>query len=61
MFSESFAGIAPTSVPGFMLAEFAGAAIGLAIHVAFEPRIHPAGHPNVIEASGDSASESPST
>jgi glycerol uptake facilitator-like aquaporin len=53
LFSDSFAGIAPRSTPGFMLAEFAGAAIGLAIHAALEPRRHPAGHPNVIEASGD--------
>lgn len=53
MFSDSFAGIAPASAPGFLLAQLAGAAIGLAIHRAFEPRLHPAGHPNVIEASGD--------
>jgi glycerol uptake facilitator-like aquaporin len=59
MFSDSFAGIAPSSAPGFVLAELAGAAIGLAIHAAFEQRIHPAGHPNVIEASGDSAPELP--
>jgi glycerol uptake facilitator-like aquaporin len=52
MFSDSFAGIAPASVPGFVLAELAGAALGLAIHDAFEPRLHPQGHPNVIEASG---------
>jgi glycerol uptake facilitator-like aquaporin len=52
MFSDSFAGIAPASAPGFVLAELAGAAIGLAIHCAFEPRRHPAGHPNVIESSG---------
>jgi glycerol uptake facilitator-like aquaporin len=32
MFSESFAGIEPASVPGFMLAQCAGAAIGVAIH-----------------------------
>jgi len=32
MFSDSFAGIAPASVPGFVLAELAGAAIGLALH-----------------------------
>jgi arsenate reductase len=57
LFSDSFAGIAPSSAPGFMVAEFAGAAVGLAIHMAFEPRIHPAGHPNVIETSGDAASE----
>jgi glycerol uptake facilitator-like aquaporin len=32
MFSDSFAGIAPASVPGFMLAELVGAGIGVAIH-----------------------------
>ena len=32
MFSDSFAGIEPASVPGFMLAQCAGAAIGVAIH-----------------------------
>jgi glycerol uptake facilitator-like aquaporin len=52
MFSDSFAGIAPASAPGFVLAQLAGAAIGLALHGLFEPRLHPAGHPNVIEASG---------
>lgn len=57
LFSDSFAGIAPISAPGFMVAEFVGAAVGLAIHVAFEPRIHPAGHPNVIEASGDATAD----
>ena len=34
MFSDSFAGIAPASVPGFVAAQLAGAAIGLAIHRA---------------------------
>jgi glycerol uptake facilitator-like aquaporin len=32
MFSDSFAGIAPSSVFGFVLAQSAGAAIGLALH-----------------------------
>ena len=32
MFSDSFAGIAPSSVPGFIAAELAGAGIGLAAH-----------------------------
>jgi glycerol uptake facilitator-like aquaporin len=32
MFSESFAGIAPSSVPGFVFAELIGAGIGLALH-----------------------------
>jgi len=34
MFSDSFAGIAPSSVPGFVAAELVGAAIGVAIHAA---------------------------
>ena len=38
MFSDSFAGIAPGSVPGFMLAELVGAAIGLAVHRALTAR-----------------------
>jgi glycerol uptake facilitator-like aquaporin len=32
MFSDSFAGIAPASVPAFVIAQFAGAGIGLFIH-----------------------------
>ncbi len=32
MFSNSFAGIAPSSVPGFLVAELAGAGIGVLIH-----------------------------
>ena len=53
MLTDSFAGIAPGSAIGFVLSQVAGAAIGAAIHNAFEPRLHPAGHPNLIEASGD--------
>ena len=55
MFSDTFAGIAPSGAPAFVLAEFVGAVAGLAIHNALEPRLHPSGHPNVIEASGSSA------
>jgi glycerol uptake facilitator-like aquaporin len=32
MFSESFAGIAPSSAPGFMLAELVGAALAVGVH-----------------------------
>jgi glycerol uptake facilitator-like aquaporin len=32
MFSDSFTGIAPSSVPGFIVAELVGAGIGVAIH-----------------------------
>jgi glycerol uptake facilitator-like aquaporin len=52
MFSDSFAGIAPASVPGFVGAQLLGAGVAVAIHQALEPRLHPKGHPNVIEASG---------
>ncbi len=38
MFSDSFAGIAPSSVPGFVLAELAGAALGLGLHKALGHR-----------------------
>jgi len=32
MFSDTFAGIAPASAPGFVLAELVGAAVGVAVH-----------------------------
>ncbi|MDB5947231.1 MAG: major intrinsic family protein [Ramlibacter sp.] len=35
MFSQSFAGIAPSSVPAFVAAQFAGAALAVAINRAF--------------------------
>jgi len=38
MFSDSFAGIAPTSAPGFMIAQLIGAAVGLGIHQALNPK-----------------------
>jgi glycerol uptake facilitator-like aquaporin len=53
MFSDSFAGISPASAPGFVVAELVGAAIGVALHSVLEPRAQRAGHPNVIEASGE--------
>ena len=52
MFSDSFAGIAPSSVPGFVAAQFVGAAIGLGVHAALSPWVRRSGHPNVIESSG---------
>lgn len=39
MFSDSFAGIAPASAPGFVLAQLVGAAVGLGLHQLFEPRL----------------------
>jgi glycerol uptake facilitator-like aquaporin len=35
MFTQSFAGIAPSSVPAFVIAQLVGAALALAIHTAF--------------------------
>jgi glycerol uptake facilitator-like aquaporin len=37
MFSDSYAGIAPASVPGFVLAELVGAGIGVGIHTLLSP------------------------
>jgi glycerol uptake facilitator-like aquaporin len=39
MFSDSFAGIAPSSVPGFVLAELAGAAVGLGVSLALDAHV----------------------
>jgi glycerol uptake facilitator-like aquaporin len=50
MFSDSFAGIAPGSVVGFVIAQLVGGFIGLALHRAL--RQPTAGHPNVVESSG---------
>ena len=52
MFSDTFAGIAPSSAVAFVLAQFVGAAIGLGLHDLFERKAHPITRPNVIEASG---------
>jgi glycerol uptake facilitator-like aquaporin len=38
MFTDSFAGIAPADVPGFILAEFAGAVVGVWVHDRLEAR-----------------------
>lgn len=37
MFSDSFAGIAPASAPGFVAAELLGAAVGLGLHRLLSP------------------------
>ncbi len=52
MFSDSFAGIGPGSVPGFVAAELLGAALGMAVHMAFEARPRLPDHPDALEASG---------
>ncbi|CAJ0813501.1 MIP/aquaporin family protein [Ralstonia flaminis] len=53
MFSNGFAGIAPSSVPGFIAAECIGAIIGLALHRALQPRTVPSAQPSAMERSGD--------
>lgn len=51
MFSDSSAGIAPASVPGFVFAQCVGAALGVALHQALEPRNRCLERPKVIKAS----------
>ena len=51
MFSDSFAGIAPRSVAGFVGAQLVGAFVGLALHRLLG-RPAAAARPNVVEASG---------
>ncbi len=41
MFSDSFAGIAPGSVPGFVMAQLAGALLGLGLHRALGTAARP--------------------
>jgi glycerol uptake facilitator-like aquaporin len=55
MFSDSFAGIAPGSVSGFVVAQLIGAGVGVGIHVSLG-RVA-AGHPNVVESSGAEVTE----
>jgi glycerol uptake facilitator-like aquaporin len=51
MFSDSFSGIAPGSVFGFVLSQCGGAVIGVGIHrVLGQPA---ARHPNVLQSAGD--------
>lgn len=45
MFSDSFAGIAPADVPGFVIAQFAGALIGLLIHRSLSSQPDPGSLP----------------
>lgn len=55
MFSDTFAGIAPTSAPGFVASQIIGAMVGLVLHRALgQPN---PGHPNVLESSGTDAGE----
>ncbi|MCL9844550.1 aquaporin family protein [Ralstonia solanacearum] len=53
MLSNSFAGIAPGSVPAFVIAQCVGAALGLLLHGLLEPRSTRCRRPNIIESSDD--------
>jgi arsenate reductase len=48
MFSDTFAGIAPASVPGFVLAQLIGAAVAVAIVRALYPDVSPAEAADVV-------------
>ncbi|MEV0063124.1 MIP/aquaporin family protein [Nocardia sp. NPDC050718] len=48
VFSDTFAGIAPTSAPGFIVAQFVGAALGLALIVVLYPRSASAAADNAV-------------
>jgi glycerol uptake facilitator-like aquaporin len=59
MFSDSFAGIAPTSVPGFVLAQLAGAAIGLGLHRTLQgDAVATARPPSLLDHSAAAEAES---
>ncbi|WP_349744106.1 MIP/aquaporin family protein [Roseateles cavernae] len=50
MFSDSFAGIAPASAPGFVLAELLGAALALGVHRLLRPATaRQSSHPSASE------------
>ena len=56
MFSATFAGIAPSSVPGFVLAQVIGAAVGLGLVVVLYPGVGRAADAVVVSQSvGESA------
>lgn len=50
MFSDSFAGIAPASAPGFVVAELVGAAIAVAVHRLLSPPLPVAGAASSTES-----------
>ncbi|WP_300012193.1 MIP/aquaporin family protein [Pseudonocardia sp.] len=49
MFSDTFAGIAPASVPAFLLAQLVGAAIGVGLTVVLYPAVERAAGAVVVE------------
>jgi glycerol uptake facilitator-like aquaporin len=49
MFSDSFTGIAPGSATGFIVAQFVGAALGVAVHEVLAEQPRPASGPGWVE------------
>jgi hypothetical protein len=56
MFSDSFAGIAPACVPGFIVAELIGAGIGVAVHKALGSNADQVALPSTQQEPGIAAS-----
>jgi glycerol uptake facilitator-like aquaporin len=57
MFSDTFAGIAPASVPAFILAQLIGAALGAALVLALYPDAARSADDAVVPHSGDQLSD----
>jgi glycerol uptake facilitator-like aquaporin len=49
MFSDTFAGIAPASVPGFVAAQLVGGLVAIAVVAALYPDVTPTGSPSRLE------------
>ena len=58
MFSDTFAGIAPASVPGFVVAQLAGGALAIAVLRVLYPDVTPAEAAEVVIPHTDGASPS---
>jgi arsenate reductase len=56
MFSNTFAGIAPASVPGFVVAQLVGGAAAVAIVRALYPHVTPAQAADVLVPHAQEAS-----
>jgi glycerol uptake facilitator-like aquaporin len=56
IFSDTFAGIAPASVPGFVLAQLAGAAVGLGLLLVLFPSAARTADDAVLPRSSEPAS-----
>jgi arsenate reductase len=59
MFSDSFAGIAPSSVPSFVGAQLAGGALAIAVIKILYPKLTPAEAADVIVPHAEATNASP--